>query len=61
MGFGVEKLNVVCHVRRWTRYPGRPFGLLCSHPRSVLEYLLDYNELADLTGNFQWYPFGFKL
>ena len=40
MGSGVEKLNVVCHIRRRTGCLGRPFGLLCDHPRSVSAYLL---------------------
>ena len=61
MGFGVEKLNVVCHARRRARCTGRSFSLLCGHPWSVSADLPDDNERLDLTGNFQWYLFGFKM
>ena len=49
MGFGMEKLNVVCHARRRTGCLGRPFGLLLDHPRSVSAYLPD--ERVRLTGS----------
>jgi hypothetical protein len=59
MGFGVEKLNMVCHVRRRTGCLVDLFVYSLIIP-GLFQRICSVNRV-DLTGNFQWYRFGFKM